>query len=230
MALLQESDRRIVSERLASIEHPVRLLFFTQTIGAPESALVARQILDEVASLHDKVTVEEVNFVLEKDRAATYGIEDIPAIVLLQNDTDTRMRFLGAPSGYEFMSLIDAVVLAGTTDSGLSETTRQSLKSGVTEPVDILVFVTPTCPHCPKAVTLAHRLAVESPQIRATCVEATEFMELSRRYRVNGVPKTVVVNRDVELLGALPEDEFVKGILAGVGVNQSDDGGEPVHR
>ena len=221
MALLQESDRRIVSERLASIEHPVRLLFFTQTIGAPESTLVARQILDEVASLHEKVTVEEVNFVLEKDRAATYGIEDIPAIVLLQNDTDTRMRFLGAPSGYEFMSLIDAVMLAGTTGSGLSETTRQTVKSRVTEPLDILVFVTPTCVYCPKAVTLAHRLAVESPLIRATCVEATEFMELSRRYGVNGVPKTVVIGRNVELLGALPEKEFVEGVLGGTGPDES---------
>jgi len=221
MALLQESDRRIVSERLASIEHPVRLLFFTQTIGAPESTLMARQILDEVASLHEKVTVEEVNFVLEKDRAATYGIEDIPAIVLLQNDTDTRMRFLGAPSGYEFMSLIDAVMLAGTTGSGLSETTRQTVKSRVTEPLDILVFVTPTCVYCPKAVTLAHRLAVESPLIRATCVEATEFMELSRRYGVNGVPKTVVVGRNVELLGALPEKEFVEGVLGGTGPDES---------
>ena len=221
MALLQESDRRIVSERLASIAHPVRLLFFTQTIGAPESALVARQILDEVASLHEMVTVEEVNFVLEKDRAATYGIEDIPAIVLLQDDADTRMRFLGAPSGYEFMSLIDAVVLAGTTESGLSEATRQSVRSGVKDPLDILVFVTPTCPHCPKAVTLAHRLAVESPLIRATCVEATEFMDLSRRYRVNGVPKTVVVGRNVELLGALPEEEFVAGVLGGMGPDES---------
>lgn len=221
MALLQESDRRVVAERLASIEHPVRLLFFTQTIGAPESTLVARQILDEVATLHDNVTVEEVNFVLEKERAAAYGIEDIPAVVLLQNDTDTRMRFLGAPSGYEFMSLIDAVVLAGTTGSGLSETTRQRVKSEVKEPLDILVFVTPTCPHCPKAVTLAHRLAVESPFIRATCVEATEFMELSRRYRVNGVPKTVVVGRSVELLGALPEEEFVEGVLGGTGPDES---------
>lgn len=213
MALLQEPDRRLVSERLAAIEHPVRLLFFTQTIGAPESTLVTRQILDEVASLNDKVTVEEVNFVLDKDRAAAYGIEDIPAIVLLRNEADTRMRFLGAPAGYEFMSLVDAVVLAGTTDSGLSPATRQSVASRLKDPLEILVFVTPTCPHCPRAVTLAHRLAVESPLIRATCVEATEFIELSRRYRVNGVPKTVVVDRTVELLGALPEDEFVEGIL-----------------
>ena len=228
MALLQEADRQLVAERLAAIEHPVRLLFFTQTIGAPESTFVARQILDEVASLNDRISVEEVNFVLEKDRAAAYGVEDIPAIVLLQNDSDTRMRFLGAPSGYEFMSLIDAIVLAGTTDSGLSAATRQALSSRLTEPLDVLVFVTPTCPHCPKAVTLAHRLAVETPLVRATCVEATEFMELSRRYRVNGVPKTVVVNRDVELLGALPEDEFVEGILAGAGPDPSRDDREPV--
>ena len=168
--------------------------------------------------------------VLEKDRAAAYGVEDIPAIVLLRNDSDTRMRFLGAPSGYEFMSLIDAVILAGTTDSGLSTATRQAVSSRLTEPLDLLVFVTPTCPHCPKAVTLAHRLAVETPLIRATCVEATEFMELSRRYRVNGVPKTVVVNRDVELLGALPEDQFVEGILAGAGPEPSGDSREPVSR
>jgi len=64
---------------------------------------------------------------------------------------------------------------------------------------------------------------VESPLIRATCVEATEFMDLSRRYRVNGVPKTVVVDRDVELLGALPEDEFVEGILASAGPDESAD-------
>ena len=82
----------------------------------------------------------------------------------------------------------------------------------VTGPIDIKVFVTPTCPHCPRAVTLAHKLAAESPHIRATCVEATEFMELSRRYRVTGVPKTIV-NDTVEILGAVPEDAFVRSVV-----------------
>jgi hypothetical protein len=58
-------------------------------------------------------------------------------------------------------------------------------------------------------VTLAHRMAVESPLIRATCVEATEFMDLSQRYQVTGVPKTVV-NGTIEMLGALPESVFVR--------------------
>ncbi len=210
MALLSEQDRRVVQSHLAKVSHKVTLLFFTQTFGAPETVLITHQVLGELASLSEHLSVEEVNFVLDKDRAAQYGVSDIPAVVLLRDGADTRMRFLGAPAGYEFMSLVEAVVLAGTDDSGLSDASK-ALVAGVTTPIDIQVFVTPTCPHCPRAVTLAHRMAVESPLIHATCVEATEFPELSRKFRVTGVPKTVA--NGVELLGALPEDVFVTSIV-----------------
>jgi predicted DsbA family dithiol-disulfide isomerase len=43
-------------------------------------------------------------------------------------------------------------------------------------------------------------------------VGATEFPDLVRRYRVTGVPKTVV-NGEVEILGALPEEQFVERAL-----------------
>jgi glutaredoxin-like protein len=212
MALLSERDRQTVRGHLAVIEDPVRLLFFTQTFGAPETVLIAKQVLDEIVSLCDHLTLEEVNFVLEQDRARRYGVEQIPTIVLLKGDQDTRIRFLGAPAGYEFMSLIEAVILAGTNDSGLTPDSRALVAAHVTEPLHIQVFVTPTCPHCPRAVTLAHRLAVESPLITASCVEATEFMDLSRRFRVTGVPKTIV-NGSIEILGALPEDQFVRTVV-----------------
>jgi glutaredoxin-like protein len=212
MALLSEHDRQTVRGHLAVIEEPVRFLFFTQTIGAPETVMVAKQVLDEIVSLCDLLKVEEVNFVLEQDRAVQYGVEQIPTIVLLRGDQDTRIRFLGAPAGYEFMSLIEAVILAGTNDSGLTPESRALVAEHVTEPLDIQVFVTPTCPHCPRAVTLAHRLAVESSFITASCVEATEFMDLSRRFRVTGVPKTVV-NGSIEILGALPESQFVRTVV-----------------
>ena len=212
MPLLSEQDRQTVRTHLSGIVRPVTMLFFTQTFGAPETVAVARQVLDEVVSLSDQVILEEVNFVLDQDRAALYGIEHIPAVVLLAGGEDTRIRFLGAPAGYEFMSLVEALLLAGTGDSGLSPTTRALLAEHVSTPTQIQVFVTPTCPHCPRAVTLAHRMAVESPHIQATCVEATEFMDLSRKYRVTGVPKTIV-NDAVEIFGALPEDQFVRTAL-----------------
>src|SRR5918992_2007 len=188
MALLSDQDRQTVAAHLAAITHPVKILFFTQTIGAPATALIAKEVI----------------FILEKDRAARYGIADVPALALLRGEEDTRIRFFGAPAGYEFMSLVEAVILAGTDDSGLTAESKKLIAERVTGLVDILVFVTPTCPHCPRAVTLAHRMAAEHDNIRATCVEATEFIELSRKYRVTGVPKTVV-NGTIEMLGALPE-------------------------
>jgi glutaredoxin-like protein len=132
-------------------------------------------------------------------------------VVLLRNGEDTRIRFLGAPAGYEFMSLVEAVLLAGTTDSGLAPASRDAI-AGLTRPIDIKVFVTPTCPHCPRMVTLAHRLAAESPLVVATCVEATEFMDLAQKYRVTGVPKTIVEGTTVEILGAVPEETFIGAI------------------
>jgi len=212
MPLLSDQDRQTVRTHLAGISRPVTILFFTQTFGAPETVATARQVLAEVVSLNDQLTLEDVNFVLEKERAAAYGIEHIPALVLLAGGEDTRIRFLGAPAGYEFMSLVEALLLAGTGVSGLSDTSKALLAERVTEPVDIRVFVTPSCPHCPRAVTLAHRMAVEHPLIQATCVEATEFMDLSRKFRVTGVPKTVI-NESIEILGALPEDAFVRTAL-----------------
>lgn len=212
MALLSDPDRETVRARLAAIQRPVTLLFFTQTIGAPDSVYLTKRVVDEVASLNDRLSVEEVNLVLDRARAAQYGIDRVPAIVLLRDGQDTRIRFLGAPAGYEFMSFIEALVLAGTEDSGLSANSRALVAQYVTAPLDIHVFVTPTCPHCPRAVNLAHRLASETPLIQASCVEATEFPDLSRRYNVTGVPKTVV-NESIEILGALPEDQFVRMVV-----------------
>jgi glutaredoxin-like protein len=222
MALLSERDQQTVRKQLDALTAPVTLLFFTQAIGAPETALIARRILDEVAALSDRVSIEEVNAVLDKERAAAFGIEAVPAVAVLANGVDTRIRFLGAPAGYEFLSLVEAVIAAGTGDSRLSDGSRALIAEHVTTPLDIKVFVTPTCSHCPRAVTVAHRMALHSPLITATCVEATEFLDLSRRYRVTGVPKTVV-NDTREILGALPEEAFVEQIVSSA---TADPGGE----
>jgi alkyl hydroperoxide reductase subunit AhpF len=127
----------------------VRLLFFTQTIGC-DTCLETRQILDELPPLSDKISIEEVNLVLEQDKAKEYGIDRAPAIAVLRGRNgddaqpdDSRIRFLGAPSGYEFMSLVQAILLAGGRASMLTEASRQKL-AGVDRPLNLQVFTTPT--------------------------------------------------------------------------------------
>ena len=65
------------------------------------------------------------------------------AYVVLRNGEDTRMRFLGAPTGYEFVPLVEAVLLAGTGKVDLEPESEQKL-AAVTTPTNIKVFSTPT--------------------------------------------------------------------------------------
>jgi glutaredoxin-like protein len=215
MALLSAADQRTLKETLTGMVRPVKVLFFTQSIGC-ETCAETRQILNEITAASDKVTIEDLNPVLDTDRAAQYGIDRAPAIVLLAGDDahDTRMRFLGAPAGYDFMALVDAVLLAsGDSTQQLTADTRTRL-AALTEPLGIQVFVTPTCGYCPRAVALANRLAIASPLVTTTTVQATEFYDLARQYQVSGVPKTVATNGR-EVFGALPESQFVSGLLGG---------------
>jgi glutaredoxin-like protein len=139
--LLSEADREKVRQALSSMTSPVRLVFFTQTLNC-ETCLPTRQILDEIASISDQVTVQEHNFLLDKDKVAEYAIERVPAVAVV-NGTDPGIRFYGAPSGYEFASLIEAIVMVSRGSSQLSPATIEILKA-VDRPISIQVFVTPT--------------------------------------------------------------------------------------
>lgn len=141
MSQSSQSDAQAVATLLASLPNPVKLVFFTQSIGC-EMCLPARQVLDEIVALGRSLTIEELNLVLDKERAAAYGVDRAPAIAL-ETDRDTRIRFLGAPLGYEAASLVDAIRLASHGDSELSAESR-ALLARVTEPVRLYVFTTPT--------------------------------------------------------------------------------------
>ena len=143
MALLSEQDEKVLTEHLSPLTKSVKLLLFTQTIGGSDSGPVAKQVLDEVARLNDKISVEEKNFVLDLDDRSKYGIDQSPAIVFLADGEDTRMRMFGAPTGYEFVGLVEAIVIAGTGRIELEDATLK-LVTAVDTPKKIQVFSTPT--------------------------------------------------------------------------------------
>lgn len=143
MPLLSPADRQTLTQHLAPISKKVDLLLFTQTFGATESGLVAKQVLDEVASLHEKISVVEKNFVLDTEDKAKYGVDKAPAVVVLGDGQDTRMRMYGANTGYEFVSLVEAVLLAGTGNLELEPESVAAL-AAVSTPMRIQVFSTPT--------------------------------------------------------------------------------------
>lgn len=219
MGLLKPKDAEAVRRRLASdLAGPVTIRFFTNSTegleipGAEcEYCPTTYQLLSELSSLEPRISLEVHNILTDRESARKYGVERIPAIILSRGN-GSGVRFYGIPAGFEFAVLLDDLVDVSRGQTSLSEKTKAALAS-LEKDVHIQVFVTPTCPYCPKASRIAHAMAIESPRVRADVIEAMEFPALAERYGVYGVPK-VVINEMTSFEGALPEEAFVEYVLA----------------
>ncbi len=110
-------------------------------------------------------------------------------------------------------TLIEAIINVSRGQTDISDKTKHILED-VETAVHIQVFVTLTCPHCPTAAVIAHKLAVECDLVRADVIETSEFPDLAQKYNVIGVPK-VVINEKIEFVGAFNEDLFAEHVLLG---------------
>ena len=186
----------------------VRLVFFEQSIGC-ETCAPTRRALEQIVDENEHVELEALNLVLDREKAAEYGVDRVPAVIIEAPGRD-RIRYYGAPLGYELPTLAEAVHMAATGETRLSNQSRAQLKA-LTTPVHLQVFYTPGCVYCPRMISLANQAAIESPLVTSVAIDAAEFPDLVRRYNVNGVPKTVI-NDSLELMGAAPEDDFMAAL------------------
>jgi len=239
MDLLNQEIRDITRKKFeAEMAGKVRLLLFTQeprVLFVPNQVpglecqfcRETRQLLEEVKGLSDKIDLETIDFLARKDRVAEYGIDKIPATVIV-GGADFGVRFFGIPSGYEYTSLVEAIIDVSRGQTELAPKTKESLRT-LDRDVRIQVFVTPTCPYCTVAVRLGHQMAVESPRVRCDMIEATEFPHLAQRYGVYGVPRTVF-NETITIDGAVPEDVFLDGVLKAAGQVRDGNAGKGPQR
>lgn len=141
MSLLGDKERDQVGQMFGDLVNPVKLITFTQEQEC-EFCEETRELIEELATLSDKVEAEIYDFVENADVAEKYGIDKIPAVAIL-GEKDYGIRYFGIPSGYEFSALIEDIQDVSAADSGLAETSRSTL-AGLKEPLHIQVFTTPT--------------------------------------------------------------------------------------
>jgi glutaredoxin-like protein len=212
LSLIPDDKKENLKSRFReSLVDPVRILMFTQEIEC-RFCSDTRQLVQELASLDDKISTEVYDFLGDSGKAKEYGIEKIPALAIV-GKKDYGVRIYGIPYGYELQTLIEAVISVSKGTTNLTEKTKAIL-ADVKVPVHIQVFVTLTCPHCPVAAATAHKLAVESDMIRADVIETSEFPALAQKYSVIGVPK-IIINEKIEFVGAFSEDLFAEHVVLG---------------
>ena len=214
--VLNDQIIRQINEAFANIQEPVQVMYFGSKDGCHYCS-ETEQLLEEVTALHDRLELSVYDIQEHQDIASQFNVTNAPGIIIAAKDNaevkNLGIQFSGIPSGHEFSTLINDIVIVSKRDSGLNENTREFLRN-LDQPLHLQVFVTPTCPYCPRAVLLAHQMAMENPQmIRAEGVEATEFPELANRFNVHGVPQTVINAGAGMVIGAVPEQNLLAAIM-----------------
>ena len=144
--LLSEGIVSQVQEVFAQLNHPVEVLFFGSKSDC-DYCQDTLQLVEELVEISGKLHLQ--TFDIDEDAAVAkqYNVDKVPGLVIAGRDGDKILdygvRLAGIPSGHEFSSLIQDMILVSNRDSGLDSDTREFL-GGLTQPVLLQVFVTPT--------------------------------------------------------------------------------------
>lgn len=208
--LLNAEVEKQLKEVFAEMKSDITMVLFTSKENC-DSCEPTQQLLSEVSEISDRISL--INKDLSDDDAQKYGIERVPSFVMLDDKGEYKgVKFNGIPAGHEINSFVSAIMEMGGV---VSEVPAELLEriAKIDKPVNIKVFVTLSCPHCPGAVQKAHKLAMMNPNVVGEMIEAQTFSELSSKFNVSGVPK-IVINDSLEIMGNQPIESFLDQIEA----------------
>ncbi len=207
--VLSERDKASLREILSPINRDVEIVLFRSNGPSCRYCDVIEELLADIHSVNGRVKYSVYHVERDASVAREYGVRHGPTILFKDRPN---IRYMGTPSGHEFRAFVDDIVMVGTGELEMDPSVRREVEE-IDLPLEVWVFVTPTCPYCPYAVRTAHRFAYVNPNIKGVMVEAMEFPELADAFAVSAVPKNVVIDPEtgaplLQWEGALPEDAF----------------------
>ncbi len=212
-----ETEKQLKDKFFSTLKGTVDVKVFTNpliTPGNEQAAEInefAKNLVKELSAIDARIIMQEIP--MTGGIAEKLQIKTSPSLAI-GYDLGYRIIYNGAPLGYEATGLIETLVLVSRGESGFSPADREKL-AAVQKDTLIQVFVTPTCPYCPKSVLSANKMAIEAKgRITAECVESTENHELAVNYNVSSVPQQVINGKMESIsMGAIPEAAFIKQVL-----------------
>ena len=194
-----------LKQGLNKIKNPIKIITFIEN-GKPLCDEVVTMMM-QLAALNNKIKFVEYDLIKNADLAEKYGIDKVPGTTILASDKPTGIKFYGIPSGHEINSLLFAVLessgIVTPLDSKLVDTIKQ-----INKKINIKVFVSLQCPHCPKAVMTAYKIALLNKNIDAEMIQTNLYSDLANKFKISSVPR-IIFNDSDDLLGVQPIEMFV---------------------
>ncbi|MCG2883131.1 MAG: thioredoxin family protein [Candidatus Nanopusillus sp.] len=216
--ILSEEDKQTLKEMFdKSLKNPVEITVYLDEKNNKETSDFARKIGELLMQINDKIKFEFLdaydpkveeemkskNLLIDKygnRRGPIFVFKKYPGII-----------YYGLPSGEEFPIFLEDIIHVSNDHFDIDGATAKKLAS-INEPLDIYVFVTPTCPYCPYMTHHSHQFAMVKSNIRGIMIESYEFPEFAEKFKVYGVPHIAIIDKDGNTLteweGAIAEMEI----------------------
>ena len=217
--VLDDRTRQEIKKKFeAELREDVHIKLFSSNLimgtgdGNSEYVDFTKDFVKELSELHDKIHVAFEDMYGEEAKKRDITVS--PSVIIGDGNGWYPVHYFGAPAGYEAGSFIEAVSMISRRESALDPSSRKKL-GHIDRDLLIETYVTPGCPHCPRAVVLSNQIAIESGgTIVSRCIEAQEMMGRAQLFNVSSVPQQVInEERDSVTIGVQQEQTFVNQVL-----------------
>ena len=205
MALLDENIVKQLKGFFDKITEDIKIISF---LSESDKSKELDSFLNEVADISDSIKYESYMFGANNELEELYGIKRETAFTIVKNNEKTGINFFGIPGGHEFNSFVLAILNLAGLGKKLDTDKADEIKS-INKPLDIEVFVSLSCTHCPDVVQALDSIALYNDNITVSMIDSGIYPEEAKSKDIQAVP-TVFINDKLASIGAKTFDELLE--------------------
>ncbi|MFX1310187.1 MAG: thioredoxin family protein [Promethearchaeota archaeon] len=143
-----------------------------------------------------KLIIEEISTEENEEEAKKFNVTKIPAILFVDQEGKEIIRYLAHPTGSEFIPFLNSIQYFSGVRPYYADQIITHLKK--IKKSNMKIFITPTCPYCPATVPVLTLFALVSRgKISAEVIDVNLNPDLGMKYQVQGVPMTVINEKEI---------------------------------
>ena len=205
LMLFSENEMNNIKREMGKLKNKVILKLFTdfkiQKDGTKKRRCMACEgtfeLLKTLENLSNgKLVINEISTEENEEETTKFNVNKIPAILFVDENDKEIIRYLTHPTGSEFVPFLNSIqYFSGVRPYYADQilTHLKKIKEG-----KLKIFITPTCPYCPMTVPVLTLFSIVSKgRISSEIIDVNLNPDLGMKYNVQGVPMTVINEKEV---------------------------------
>ncbi|MFX1457007.1 MAG: thioredoxin family protein [Promethearchaeota archaeon] len=203
--MFSENELNNIKREMNKLKNTVVLRLFTdfrtQVDGTKlRKCMACEGVYDLLKSLAEysngKLKIEEISIEEDEEEAKKYNVSRIPAILFIDENDKELIRYLAHPTGSEFVPFLNSIQYFSGVRPYYADQIITHLKK--IKESKMKIFITPTCPYCPATVPVLTLFSIVSKgKIKSEIIDVNLNPDIGTQYQVQGVPMTVINEKDV---------------------------------